>query len=133
MIRRPPRSTLLPDTTLFRSEGVGARGRRRGRALIWASKDLESPVLAEDPVGQAPGLMCPPPASVILEAPTRSGKEQSDEIASIPHRTRESAVPQRAGKSAHARAGQAGGSLDQPYVLHHLHRLLPPLPARRNR
>src|SRR2546429_5555198 len=36
MIRRPPRSTLFPYTTLFRSPG---RGRRRGRgrlgALIW--------------------------------------------------------------------------------------------------
>src|SRR2546429_8724034 len=34
MIRRPPRSTLLPYTTLFRSEQYGARvvepGRRRG-------------------------------------------------------------------------------------------------------
>src|SRR5260370_32765701 len=33
MIRRPPRSTLFPYTTLFRSEGVahGQRGRRGGR------------------------------------------------------------------------------------------------------
>src|SRR3712207_7889926 len=32
MIRRPPRSTLFPYTTLFRSGGgnVGRRGRRRG-------------------------------------------------------------------------------------------------------
>src|SRR5690606_41727136 len=31
MRRRPPRSTLFPYTTLFRSEGVGRRGiRRRG-------------------------------------------------------------------------------------------------------
>src|SRR2546425_2611886 len=27
MIRRPPRSTLFPYTTLFRSRGCGARGR----------------------------------------------------------------------------------------------------------
>src|SRR3712207_7477989 len=34
MIRRPPRSTLFPYTTLFRSAGVvrGGRGRVRGRA-----------------------------------------------------------------------------------------------------
>src|SRR2546422_2803166 len=31
MIRRPPRSTLFPYTTLFRS--VGFRSRRRGRGL----------------------------------------------------------------------------------------------------
>src|SRR3712207_7067379 len=29
MIRRPPRSTLFPYTTLFRSVGGGGRGRRR--------------------------------------------------------------------------------------------------------
>src|SRR5688572_32097241 len=32
LIRRPPRSTLFPYTTLFRSRGVrGARGGRRGQ------------------------------------------------------------------------------------------------------
>src|SRR6266536_118827 len=35
MIRRPPRSTLFPYTTLFRSFGVGRRGHRgiRGHTL----------------------------------------------------------------------------------------------------
>src|SRR3712207_6993521 len=34
MIRRPPRSTLFPYTTLFRSAGLGARpARRLGRLL----------------------------------------------------------------------------------------------------
>src|SRR3712207_7341698 len=32
MIRRPPRSTLYPYTTLFRSGGKGVRPRRGGRA-----------------------------------------------------------------------------------------------------
>src|SRR5258705_8387508 len=32
MIRRPPRSTLFPYTTLFRSPGSRARGLRRGGA-----------------------------------------------------------------------------------------------------
>src|SRR5438876_4984233 len=31
MIRRPPRSTLFPYTTLFRSRGRACRGRRRPR------------------------------------------------------------------------------------------------------
>ena len=52
----------------------------------------------------APGLMCPPQASVKVEAPPNQGKEQSDENASIPHRTRKFAIPQRAGRSAHAPA-----------------------------
>src|SRR5256885_9275104 len=35
MIRRPPRSTLFPYTTLFRSHGAqGARQRNRGPALV---------------------------------------------------------------------------------------------------
>src|SRR2546429_7091045 len=32
MIRRPPRSTLFPYTTLFRSRGTGCRHIRRGRS-----------------------------------------------------------------------------------------------------
>src|SRR2546426_1030608 len=36
MIRRPPRSTLFPYTTLFRSRHRGARWRRRGRRTIFA-------------------------------------------------------------------------------------------------
>src|SRR2546430_6093502 len=32
MIRRPPRSTLFPYTTLFRSQHIRARGPRRGDA-----------------------------------------------------------------------------------------------------
>src|SRR5256885_14694347 len=37
MIRRPPRSTLFPYTTLFRSDGHGQRGRRQWR---WAGVPL---------------------------------------------------------------------------------------------
>src|SRR3712207_7400921 len=33
MIRRPPRSTLFPYTTLFRSAGLEPPGHRRGRGL----------------------------------------------------------------------------------------------------
>src|SRR2546430_9181966 len=33
MIRRPPRSTLFPYTTLFRSRGVRDHGRFEGRAI----------------------------------------------------------------------------------------------------
>src|SRR3712207_7918760 len=44
MIRRPPRSTLFPYTTLFRSRGR-VRQRRGGRR--------DQPRVAEDPVGTA--------------------------------------------------------------------------------
>src|SRR5436305_14435440 len=37
MIRRPPRSTLFPYTTLFRSQEAGVAPRRVGRVLV----DLE--------------------------------------------------------------------------------------------
>src|SRR3989475_7795511 len=40
MIRRPPRSTLFPYTTLFRSEGVAAGRVRRDLALKVATKML---------------------------------------------------------------------------------------------
>src|SRR5207249_11484646 len=35
LIRRPPRSTLFPYTTLFRSEGVVARDARNADAYNW--------------------------------------------------------------------------------------------------
>src|SRR3712207_8755846 len=45
MIRRPPRSTLFPYTTLFRSGGAGAtRVEPRGRAGSVASPALERDV-----------------------------------------------------------------------------------------
>src|SRR3712207_8885001 len=37
MIRRPPRSTLFPYTTLFRSDGLGARKLRRARRRMEAA------------------------------------------------------------------------------------------------
>src|SRR3712207_9201247 len=48
MIRRPPRSTLFPYTTLFRSHGVGT----------WVMKNCEPPVLG--------------PALAMLRMPGRS-------------------------------------------------------------
>src|SRR2546427_5943855 len=47
MIRRPPRSTLFPYTTLFRSYGIeqiGSLARRKGQRLAMFSGDLQ-----EDP------------------------------------------------------------------------------------
>src|SRR2546425_7288230 len=39
MIRRPPRSTLFPYTTLFRSHPIGASGARVLTTLLHALKD----------------------------------------------------------------------------------------------
>src|SRR3712207_7160130 len=47
MIRRPPRSTLFPYTTLFRSVQLGARPDRRQQRLILAPHAL--PVHAVQP------------------------------------------------------------------------------------
>src|SRR5256885_10059080 len=38
MIRRPPRSTLFPYTTLFRSRATPVRGPRRGRSVSYARR-----------------------------------------------------------------------------------------------
>src|SRR2546430_5742228 len=56
MIRRPPRSTLFPYTTLFRSLGVVARGRRceehsTGGDDLWRSEDR---MHFEDEAGNVP-------------------------------------------------------------------------------
>src|SRR5258707_2896752 len=50
MIRRPPRSTLFPYTTLFRSRRVAERDRARGAAV----HDLVD-ALARRPEGLQPG------------------------------------------------------------------------------
>src|SRR3712207_1007442 len=69
MIRRPPRSTLFPYTTLFRSDDVGhlrAAGTHRGERLVTRGVDEgDRPVLAvelrddlvgADVLGDAAGL-----------------------------------------------------------------------------
>src|SRR5260370_24913623 len=42
MIRRPPRSTLFPYTTLFRSRLMRAAGRNFAMALLWTSTSPSS-------------------------------------------------------------------------------------------
>src|SRR5439155_20824149 len=56
MIRPPPRSTLFPYTTLFRSPDASARGRRAHRRTA-RRKDLRKPVrLHPAPLRRAPGV-----------------------------------------------------------------------------
>src|SRR2546422_8453983 len=39
MIRRPPRSTLFPYTTLFRSHGIAPFGNGKARCVVWNFPD----------------------------------------------------------------------------------------------
>src|SRR2546430_9621274 len=41
MIRRPPRSTLFPYTTLFRSRRRSRPARRRSRRRLWTVRQLQ--------------------------------------------------------------------------------------------
>src|SRR5687768_17766420 len=47
MIRRPPRSTLFPYTTLFRSRGAAGLRRRLGRSITVSGGPLGGPGIAE--------------------------------------------------------------------------------------
>src|SRR3989441_4338035 len=50
MIRRPPRSTLFPYTTLFRSPLVRALARRHPEAkLVYVTKRAMAPLVADNP------------------------------------------------------------------------------------
>src|SRR5260221_3308687 len=51
MIRRPPRSTLFPYTTLFRSSGMGPAELSRAHAQF-----LHIPPVRNDPIAQAEAL-----------------------------------------------------------------------------
>src|SRR2546422_5164199 len=75
MIRRPPRSTLFPYTTLFRSLRVGVRGKPLGDAaaalrLAHAREHLED-------VGHFPGI--------IVRAPHVRSEEHTSELQSRLH------------------------------------------------
>src|SRR2546426_8563087 len=48
MIRRPPRSTLFPYTTLFRSPGAGERGAAENAANYYARLVQRADALARD-------------------------------------------------------------------------------------
>src|SRR5947199_7620061 len=61
MIARPPRSTLFPYTTLFRSGGGAARRRAR-RGVLAAGRGLQPPDQPAGPPGAVPGLDAGPAA-----------------------------------------------------------------------
>src|SRR3712207_7901210 len=57
MIRRPPRSTLFPYTTLFRSEGEGERGEHDGSGEGQPEGQPERPGGGVHPGGLADALV----------------------------------------------------------------------------
>src|SRR3712207_6883479 len=70
MIRRPPRSTLFPYTTLFRSGDRGTRGRRRTIRRL-ARRPRPAGSSGRDTLGPIRGAR-----SKIREGPRRSGRDR---------------------------------------------------------
>src|SRR3712207_8473864 len=56
MIRRPPRSTLFPYTTLFRSEPVNLHLFRDGAATFWALNDPRRVTAVSGLLGHEPRI-----------------------------------------------------------------------------
>src|SRR2546429_4839172 len=76
MIRRPPRSTLFPYTTLFRS---GDGGQRAGRGLVRGTKSVERILVR--PWQIAPTSRCDPER----EADHHRSEEHTSELQSRLH------------------------------------------------
>src|SRR2546430_3687302 len=75
MIRRPPRSTLFPYTTLFRSVAAGAVHRQAEEYLPGRGDDVVEPVVARlDGVG---GLVVPDAQAVIARSEEHTSELQS--------------------------------------------------------
>src|SRR3712207_8692921 len=84
MIRRPPRSTLLPCTTLFRSQA--ARGRSRGAAAAGGRAPPPRPGLSGD---RRAGRAEPDRGDRHLPALRGRGRERADEQAARPRAGRD--------------------------------------------
>src|SRR5256886_16268414 len=57
MIRRPPRSTLFPYTTLFRSVAACTFGQRRDRAAAHRGQDLDGALAPQIALRQESGVL----------------------------------------------------------------------------
>src|SRR3712207_8368861 len=79
MIRRPPRSTLFPYTTLFRSEGVEIARSQRPRAGKHFKRQRPAAQLALDGQGQSPRDMQRLPARML---PGIRSEEHTSELQS---------------------------------------------------
>src|SRR3712207_8907743 len=59
MIRRPPRSTLFPYTTLFRSDGMQMQAQAPVRSLPEGTRDVQAP-RTEPPAAPFPSIRAQP-------------------------------------------------------------------------
>src|SRR3712207_8980363 len=88
MIRRPPRSTLFPYTTLFRSEGADVNPRGPGPPFLlarsWAS-DLSSSTDVHHSAGRPPlprALSSPAGGTVAAALSSQRSEEHTSELQS---------------------------------------------------
>src|SRR3989442_7031739 len=77
MIRRPPRSTLFPYTTLFRSVCMGFSGYRCGRTA--------SPQVSSMYTQRSGGCSAPMTFLFFRHSPIRRSEEHTSELQSRPH------------------------------------------------
>src|SRR5688572_32111351 len=86
MVRRPPRSTLFPYTTLFRSDGAAeerAAEAARPAESVEATEPVAPPVIRKDIIVRLPSMMKPrqvsppPPAPKELRSEEHTSELQS--------------------------------------------------------
>src|SRR3712207_8257724 len=84
MIRRPPRSTLFPYTTLFRADAVALEGQQQPAALRRVVREVADVVvaLAGGDVGRDRGVQPPGPAQRAgrAEQPVGAGDRKSTRL-----------------------------------------------------
>src|SRR5256885_11856462 len=79
MIRRPPRSTLFPYTTLFRSADLAQRAPADARRLIFAeSSDAKAAALERHRASTAPTVLVSPSLREGVDLPDRSEEHTSE-------------------------------------------------------
>src|SRR3989454_11004598 len=98
MMRRPPRSTLFPYTTLFRSAGLAGAARRRGRARV--ARRRTASTLRRTRHRLAPLVLDRTPARTVRGA-TGMLVREAGAVASR-RRIHETALPRRAAPSTDA-------------------------------
>src|SRR5690349_23729724 len=77
MIRRPPRSTLFPYTTLFRSSATSRPCRARGRRSSLPESEAKRSRSRAPP--SPPRIRCPPPRPCPLRRACRFPRPRSEE------------------------------------------------------
>src|SRR5258708_18090003 len=109
MIRRPPRSTLFPSTTLFRSDRTHPRRPRVRRARPVVDRPFRACTLAAGiPVPGGRDRRGPPQPLVSLVADARCGRDVRGAPSS-------NATPAAAGWFEAPRAGQLVSYMDRAY------------------